>query len=167
MSKRPHISLRTKLAAALLTIVRPDEHGRLVRVISHSDARKMTADQIISLYNFDHWPVRFADGGPCEPWNLEPRPIIEHRTKTAKKDAPEMKKARRIAKRRAAEVSRVDVRGGRDVEGCRSGCNMQRCAYSQDGRCARLAPAKKSRWPKRPFPGSKADKAARAQRNTR
>lgn len=148
MTKRPHISLRTKLAAALLTIVRPDEHGQLTRVIPHAMARRMTDDLVISLFQFDHWPIRHADGGPSVAWNLEPRPIIEHRIKTAKKDAPEMKKNRRIAKRRAAEsLTAVDVRGARDDE------------YSRK-------PPKRA-WPSRPFPGSKKDKALRAQRNAR
>lgn len=142
--KRPHVSLRVKLAAALLTIVRPDENGELRRVISHADAQKMTADQIISLYNFDHWPIRFADGGCSEPWNLEPRPIIEHRRKTAKKDVPEMKKARKIAKRRAADtLPRVQVMG--DL-------------------ATGPAPQMKRAWPSRPFPNSKRDKLMRAQR---
>jgi len=111
VSKRPHISLKTKLAAALCTIVRPDETGRLVRVISHADAKKMTADQVLSVFTWDHYPIRFSDGGPCAHWNLEPRPILEHRHKTAKKDAPEMKKARKIAKRQAEKLLPVEVRG--------------------------------------------------------
>lgn len=152
MKKRPHINLTTKLAAALLTIVRPDEHGVLCRVISHAEAKTLTARAILARFEWDHYPVRFADGGCSEPWNLEPRPIIEHRTKTAKKDAPEMKKARRIANRRADDLARVEVRGamGEAVEGCGPCCSMTRCARSLDGRCSRLKPKRK--WPSRPFP---------------
>ena len=130
-------------AAVLLTIVRPDDDGILRRVISLADAQKMTADQIISLFQFDHWPIRFSDGGPSEPWNLEPRPIIEHRRKTAKRDAPEMKKYRRISAR-LAQYAPVDVTG--DLAD---------------------TPAHKSHkraWPKRPFPGSKADRDRKLSR---
>lgn len=96
MSKRDHISFKTKLAAALLQMLRPDEDGKLVPVIPYADAKLMTADQIISLFHFDHYPIRKADGGADEPWNLTPRPITEHREKTAKKDKPELAKSARL-----------------------------------------------------------------------
>ena len=150
MSKRPHISLKIKLAAALCTIVRPDETGRLVRVISHADAKKMTADQVLSVFTWDHYPIRFSDGGPCTHWNLEPRPILEHRHKTAKKDAPEMKKARKIAKRQAEKLLPVDVTG------------------ELGGRSERPKP----RWPSRPmksrgFPTKAERERAKAWREQR
>lgn len=104
MRKRPSISLKVKLAATLLTIVRPNERGELERVIPHEQARKMTADQVISLFHFDHWPIRHADGGPAAPWNLEPRPILEHRRKSAKIDAPQMAKSRRLAGARTEDA---------------------------------------------------------------
>jgi hypothetical protein len=56
----------------------------------------MTEDQILSLFHFDHWPVPKALGGPDEPWNLEPRPIMEHRKKTAKLDVPAIAKTKRV-----------------------------------------------------------------------
>jgi hypothetical protein len=92
MSARDHISMETKLAAALLALGHiPYEHAKL-----------MTAAQIISLYNFDHYPIRKADNGPDEPWNLVPLGIMAHRKKTADKDVPELRKADRLAKARAA-----------------------------------------------------------------
>lgn len=96
MSKRAHISLRVKLAAALLTMMRPDDSGNLVRIIPHEEAKRLTADQILARYHFDHWPIRHADGGPSEPWNLEPRPIAEHRKKTDEIDVPQIAKQKRI-----------------------------------------------------------------------
>lgn len=96
MSPRAHIPLKVKLAAALLQMLRPDENGKLVPVIPHEDAKHMTADQIISLFNFDHTPIPKAHGGPDAPWNLEPRPILEHRRKTAKVDVPMIAKTDRI-----------------------------------------------------------------------
>lgn len=95
-STRKHIGLEIKLAAALLTIVRPDENGNLVRVISHEEAKNLTAKQIISRWNWDHYPIRKADGGPDEPWNLEPRPVDEHQKKTREVDQPQMAKQRRL-----------------------------------------------------------------------
>jgi hypothetical protein len=80
---RQHISLKKKLAAALLTIKRPDEHGNLVPVIDYEDAKSMDEDQIISVFHFDHG-ILHAIEPINEPWNLTPRPIIEHRKKSAK-----------------------------------------------------------------------------------
>lgn len=96
MSSRAHIPLKTKLAAALLTMLRPDDNGKLVRIISHEEAKRLTADQIIARFHFDHWPIRKADGGPDQPWNLEPRPIAEHQDKTDKIDKPQLAKQRRL-----------------------------------------------------------------------
>ncbi|MDB5501230.1 MAG: hypothetical protein JWR89_1132 [Tardiphaga sp.] len=95
---RKSISLRTKLASALLTIVRPNDRGELERVIPHDMARQMSDDQIISLFHFDHYPIPHAHLGPDEAWNLEPRPIVEHRGVTAKIDVPRIAKAKRLAK---------------------------------------------------------------------
>jgi hypothetical protein len=80
---RQHITLKKKLASALLTIVRPDETGKLVPVIDYEDAKKMSAEQIISCFHFDHG-ILHAIEPINEPWNLTPRPIIEHRKKSAK-----------------------------------------------------------------------------------
>ena len=93
---RAHISLKTKLAAALLTMLRPNERGDLVRIISHEEAKRLTADQILARFDWDHYPIRKADGGPDEPWNLEPRPTAEHDKKTREIDQPQLAKQRRI-----------------------------------------------------------------------
>lgn len=98
MTRRAHIPLKTKLAAALLTMLRPDDDGNLVPVIPHEDAKAMSDDQIISLFHFDHDPIPHAHGGPDEAWNLTPRPLAEHRIKTAKRDIPQMAKTRRLSK---------------------------------------------------------------------
>jgi len=96
MSKRAYIPLKTRLCAALLTIMRPDENGTLVRVISHEEAKGMTEAQILARFDFDHWPIRKADGGPDAPWNLEPRPTDEHDAKTRTIDVPQIAKQKRI-----------------------------------------------------------------------
>lgn len=91
-------SLKIKLAAALLQL--RDERGELL--IPHEHAKLMTADQIISLFAFDHYPIRYDDGGPAEPWNLQPLTILAHRRKTAKIDIPQMRKADRLRKAKDA-----------------------------------------------------------------
>jgi hypothetical protein len=89
---RDYISLKIKLAAALLQI--PGKDGG--RIIRHEDAKLLTADQIISCFHLDHYPIAHADGGPDLPWNLTFRPILDHREKT-KRDVAAMAKVKRIA----------------------------------------------------------------------
>lgn len=83
----------TKLASALLQIKGDDGQA----LIPWEDAKLMTAEQIISLFQWDHYPFRHEAGGPAEAWNLVPRFIREHREKTAKIDAPEIAKIKRIS----------------------------------------------------------------------
>ena len=97
MSKRDHIGLKTKLAAVLLEMKRPDENGNLVPWIDRETAKEMTPEMIIALFHFDHFPVPKALGGTDHPTNLTPRPIMEHREKTAKIDVPTIAKTNRIS----------------------------------------------------------------------
>jgi len=51
MSKRRDcISLKTRLAAALCSMLRPDESRTMVPVIDHESAKQMTEDQVLSLF---------------------------------------------------------------------------------------------------------------------
>lgn len=93
MSRREHISLKTKLAAALCVILDiPHEHQKL-----------MTEDQVLSLAQWDHYPIRRIDGlalGMSTEEvdrfsNIGARPIMAHREKTAKVDLPQMAKSQR------------------------------------------------------------------------
>jgi hypothetical protein len=93
--KRKHIPLKVQLAAALLEKL--DGHNR--PLIPYEDSKQMTADQIISLFQLDHYPVRHADGGSDHPSNLTWRWIGEHREKT-KRDVKEMAKSKRIRRKR-------------------------------------------------------------------
>lgn len=86
----------------------------------------MSSGQIISLYQFDHHPVRVADGGTDHPSNLRPLLIAVHRVKTAKHDAPDMARERRV--RRAVDA------------------HAQRMLLKRAGK-----PKPPSRWPKRSF----------------
>ena len=82
--KRSHISMEKRCAAALLAL------GH----IPYEDAKLMTARQIISLYHWDHG-ILHAHDGPDEPWNLTPRLIAEHRTKS-RRDTGKVAKTKRI-----------------------------------------------------------------------
>lgn len=95
MSTRKAIPLKTQLAAALLQLA--DRYGD--PLIRYPDSKMMTASQIISLFELDHHPVRVADGGPSEAWNLTWRLRAEHKVKTATIDQPQMAKQRRIRAR--------------------------------------------------------------------
>ena len=94
------MNLATKLASALLQL----------GDIPYDHAKQMTAAQINSLYQFDHYPVRRADGGTDAPWNLVPRLIAAHRTKTATVDMPALAKGRRIRQRSAAHLERMKAK---------------------------------------------------------
>lgn len=94
---RQRINLETKLAAALLTMVRPNADGVLEPIISHEHAQKLSASQIISLFHFDHYPIPHSQDGPDEPWNLRPLLIPEHREVTARVDIPQIAKTKRLA----------------------------------------------------------------------
>src|SRR5689334_19306018 len=91
---RPPIRLRVKCAAALLALI--DDKGE--PLIPWEHAKAMTSDQMFSLFQFDHDPIRAEAGGPALPWNLVPRLIRAHRRKTAKVDVPEIAKIKRVAK---------------------------------------------------------------------
>lgn len=118
--KRGHISLKEKLAAALAQMLRDDGAGKLVPVIPWDDAKQMTADQVLSLWAWDHYPRRHVDGGPDVHWNLVPRFIGEHREKTAKIDIPEIAKGDRIRDRLAEFNARMAAKDAGDPRPQRS-----------------------------------------------
>jgi hypothetical protein len=89
MSKRAHISLKVKLASALLAL------GH----VPYRDAYLMTEDQIISLYHFDH---NILHGIEAEDrfWNLSPMLIAAHREKS-KRDTAIVAKSKRLVSKEA------------------------------------------------------------------
>lgn len=117
MSARAHIPLKEKLAAALSQMLRDDGNGKLVPIIPYDDAKQMTADQILSLFAWDHYPIRKVDGGADRHFNLVPRLIGEHRTKTATVDVPQMRKADRIRKRELGTKKPRTIRAWRRFNG--------------------------------------------------
>jgi hypothetical protein len=82
--KRKRLSLKTQLASALRELFR----------LPYEDAKQMTADQVISLAHFDHGILHAIDVVD-EHWNLTPRLIAEHRTKS-RKDTGIVAKVRRL-----------------------------------------------------------------------
>jgi hypothetical protein len=95
MPPRKAIPMKTKLCAALCQMMEPDEAGGWRRVIPHRDAKRMTEDEILARFEFDH-NVHAAIGGTEQHWNLTPRTKETHRAKTAKKDVPMIAKAKRV-----------------------------------------------------------------------
>src|SRR5262245_13674667 len=93
--------LRIKLASALLAL----------GDVPHEHAKLMSAEQIISLYQFDHYPIRRCDGGPYAPWNLRPLLIAAHRRKSAQIDQPAVAKDKRIAEKHARHLARMAAKG--------------------------------------------------------
>jgi hypothetical protein len=80
--RRNRIPLPVQLAAALCQLV--DAKGE--RLIPHEHAKLMTPDQVISLFQRDHYPIPKASpfNGPDEHWNIEFRLIAGHAHKTNK-----------------------------------------------------------------------------------
>jgi hypothetical protein len=98
MSHRRYISWKTKYAAALLKL----------GDVPYLDAKLMSEDQIISLYHIDHNILHSSEHEDRDRyWNLEPKLIQAHRTKT-KADAKVVAKSKRI---RADWVKLVETSG--------------------------------------------------------
>lgn len=87
---RKHISLKTKLAAAL----------REMAHIPRADAELMTEDQVLSLFQWHH-TVYHTDSADDAHYNLEPMLIRAHRERTAKIDVPQIAKTKRISRAQA------------------------------------------------------------------
>lgn len=131
MSDRRSPNLETKLASALLMLGDvPFEHAQM-----------MTADQICSLYQFDHGR-RHAEDGPLVFWNLTPRLIAAHRQKSAKIDAPEMARNRDIRTTHAIHQAAMASKAG-DYAGAAE-------ILANVPKPSRLKPKRKI--PSRPFP---------------
>ncbi len=95
MTRRAHITLKTKLASALLALGHvPYEH-----------AKAMSEDMLISLYQFDHNQLH-AFGGPDAFWNLAPVLIAPHREKN-KRDKAITSKADRLDRINAEHQRRL------------------------------------------------------------
>lgn len=123
--KRKHLSLKTKLAAALCQM-RYEVDGKWELILTHAEAAALSEDQILSLFQWHHGVIPHAEGGTDTHWNLEPMLIVQHRTVTKKVDVPGIGKRKRITK--AHEEFRSRILTPRDQR-----------------------PARQSRWGSRPF----------------
>ena len=96
--ERKHISLKTKLAAALAKLF-----------LTHDEARALSEDQILSIVQWDHYPIPHAApyNGPDEHWNLDPSLIPAHRKKTATIDVPRIAKGKRVSETEQAFRNRL------------------------------------------------------------
>ena len=157
---RKHIPLKVKLAAMILAWVKNlrtcDVSGD--RDIPYEQSKNMTAEQIISRVQFDHYPVRHADGGVDEPWNLTPRLIADHRQKT-KRDARDMAKERKVRRAVDEHVQRMLLKCDDEMEQMREANRaLQRCVLPKRSavihRLVTLKDGSKALvpWPSRPFP---------------
>lgn len=94
--KRKHVPLSTKLAAALAHALD----------IPREDQKLMTAEQMLSLVEWDHI-VAHAHGGGDHFSNLSPMFRAAHREKTRKIDIPRLAKNKRIMASEAAHRARL------------------------------------------------------------
>lgn len=95
--KRKPISLKTKLCSALCQLVRYDEHqAEFVRIIPHDLAKRLSEEEILAIFDWHHFPIPVAHGGPNAHWNLEPMERAPHKKRTAEIDIPRIAKSKRI-----------------------------------------------------------------------
>lgn len=83
---RAHISLKTKLAAAISALF-----------LTYDEAKALSEEQVLSLVAWDHDPIPHVHGGEDAHHNLVPRLIPGHRKKTAEIDIPQIAKTKRIS----------------------------------------------------------------------
>lgn len=133
MAARKHVSLKTKLAAVLRDMA-VERNGRLERALTYEEAKAMTDDQVLSLFQWDHG-IHHAIGGTDEHWNLTARFIDDHRRKTAKIDIPRLAKTDRITDKEAEFQRRLSAKT-EDLSGQETGQKERH----------------KFRWGKRPWP---------------
>lgn len=98
---RSRAVLQMQLAAALCYI------GE----IPTEDAKALGDEGILSLFQFDHYPIAKEHGGPDASWNLKPRFILNHREKT-KSDQKFSAKLRRVTKEQEAFRARMLAKSG-------------------------------------------------------
>ena len=113
-AKRKHIRDSTKLAAMICIWLE----------LPQDIAEAMTESDVLALVEWDHFPIRHADGGPDAHWNLQPLLAGDHKIKS-KKDAGERAHERKV--RRSVDEHR------------------QRMLLKGMGK----RQVKRSRWPKR------------------
>jgi hypothetical protein len=106
---RKSISKAEKLAAALLEIQRLRGDP-----IDRDHAKEMSADQICSLFQWDHAAGYVASGADNHPTGLTPLLIAEHRHKTATLDVPAIAKGKRLSAAHVEFRARMLAKAGQE-----------------------------------------------------
>ena len=130
--RRAHVSLKTKLAAALACLL-PGAERDVYR------AGKLPADAIIRLFQFDHIVLHAPPFNGSDEWhNLDPKLTLVHREKS-RRDTAIVAKTKRLVARQAVARPGVDRPGkaGGDLD-----ASLKRSKF-------------KRRIPSRPFPKSR------------
>lgn len=135
-----------EICAALIIefVTVEDENGNDVPLVTRDEAKLMTAEQIFSLTQRDHDPIRVETAIALgwtprqynHPTNISVKAIKSHRVKTAKKDIPEIAKGDRITAEQAEHRRRMLAKAGEIVVAAKKKF--------------------KRRWPKRPMSGGRA-----------
>lgn len=125
---RRHITLTEKLASALLELQRLRGDP-----IDRESAKAMTAEQICSLFQYDHAAGYVCHGAGNHPTGLTPLLIAEHRAKTAKKDQPEIWKGRRLSKSHEEHRAKLLAKVRSDVESILEGKPKRKAKIANRG----------------------------------
>jgi hypothetical protein len=105
--------------------------------LPHDIAKTMSEDEIIGLVDYDHHPIRHADGGLDVHWNLRPMLRADHKVKT-KFDAADMAKERKVRRAVNEHAQRMLLKSTPNPHGIGGAIGMW-------GRM-------RKQWPKRKFP---------------
>lgn len=124
------------IAAALLQIPFTWADGTTGPIMDHEMAKKLSAKDIISLFDKDHDPHLKVDGGPNVAWNCTWRPKSLHRIKTATVDVPRLRKGERLSRAQEEFRARMLARAGQGPG---------------DGPGVSERPKFKRKWPSRPM----------------
>lgn len=132
--KRKAVNRTERFAAVILGLKRGDGSP----IIDREAAKTMTAKEIVERFEAltqDDHVVHVAIDGDNHPTNLTIMPTAEHGEKTATRDIPQIAKTRRLSKAHEAFRAAMLAKHGQEV--------------------AETVTVPKSRWGRRPMPGSK------------
>ncbi len=88
MTRSRYIPKDEKIAALLFELLPPE-------IQKFCYEHKVESSEILSLFEWDHYPKRFVDGGPNIWWNIRALAPAEHKIKTAR-DKAELAKTKRL-----------------------------------------------------------------------
>lgn len=108
---------RTEQLAAVLLLLRVGDEWLIPEPLRSTGS----AEEIVATIEFDHYPVRRADGGTNKPQNLRPMSIAAHAEKTAEVDIPQIAKRKRLNETQREFCNRLlrKIGQGLDAEAAR------------------------------------------------